>query len=161
MSEVTSRLPTITGSDKPRALGLIGEAVWLVTIVDASLVRHYPDAYDRVMADQEPAERQLIEDTLAGLRFVRNRIGQDVDLSDLVRFGRRQPGDHNGRGTDWIWRSLPEPELDCLSPRGQEWEMARYRAYQARLAGHTISETFGRTASFLSQAAAPVTSPAL
>jgi hypothetical protein len=160
MTEVTSRLPTITGTDKARALGLIGEAVWLVTIVDASLVRHYQDAYDRVMADREPAERQLIEGTLAGLRFVRNRIGQEVDLADLVRYGRRQPGDRNGRATDWIWRAVPVPELDWLSARGQEWELARYQAYQARLADRSVSGTFGCAASFLTQAAAPVTSPA-
>jgi hypothetical protein len=159
MTEVTSRLPTMTGSDKARALGLIGEAVWLVTIVDASLVRHYPDAYDRVMAAREPAERQVIEDTLAGLRFVRNRIGQDLDVADLVRRGRGEPGDHNGRGSDWTWRSLPEPDLDWLSERGKEWELARYRAYQARLAGHTICETFGCAAAFLRHAAAPVNLP--
>jgi hypothetical protein len=160
MGEVTSRLTTITGADKPRSLSLIGEAVWLVTIVDASLVRHYPDAYDRVMAGREPAERRLIEGTLAGLRFVRNRIGQDVDLADIVRYSRPHPGDHNGRGGTWTWRSLPEPALDCLSPRGQEWELARYRAYQDWLSGRVISETFGCAASFLGQASAPVTSAA-
>jgi hypothetical protein len=30
----------------------------------------------------------------------------------------------------------------------------RYRAYQARLAGHTMGETFGRAAEFLKLAAA-------
>ena len=33
------------------------------------------------------------------------------------------------------WRSLPEPVLAGLPARGQEWEMTRYREYQARLAG--------------------------
>jgi hypothetical protein len=32
--------------------------------------------------------------------------------------------------------------------------MARYQAYQARLAGHTIAETFTRAAAFLKRAAA-------
>jgi hypothetical protein len=32
--------------------------------------------------------------------------------------------------------------------------MTRYRAYQARLAGHTIGETFGRASAFLKLAAA-------
>jgi hypothetical protein len=158
MSEVTSRLPAIGETDKARALGLIGEAVWLVTIVDASLVRHHPDAYDRVMADRDPAERQLIEGTLAGLRFVRNRIGLDVDLADLVRYRSAQrPPDRDGGGGNWTWRQLPEPDLDWLSPRGQEWELARYQAYEAWLSGHVVSETFDRIVSFLRQAAAPVT----
>ena len=49
---------------------------------------------------------------------------------------------------------MPGPDLGSLPPRGQAWEMARYRAYQARLAGHTIGETFGRAAAFLNVAAA-------
>ena len=37
--------------------------------------------------------------------------------------------------------------------------MMRYRAFQARLAGHSIGETFGRTAQFLKMAA--VNAPAI
>ena len=48
---------------------------------------------------------------------------------------------------------MPEPDLGSLPPRGQAWEMTRYRAYQAQLAGHTIGETFGRAAAFLKLAA--------
>ena len=44
---------------------------------------------------------------------------------------------------------LPEPDLGSLPPRGQAWEMTRYQAYQAQLAGQTIGETFGRAAAFL------------
>ena len=40
----------------------ISEAVWWVTMVDATLVRHHPDAYDGVLAGQSPTERQLVED---------------------------------------------------------------------------------------------------
>ncbi|MGH3159200.1 MAG: hypothetical protein ACRDNF_21865 [Streptosporangiaceae bacterium] len=36
------------------------------TIVDATLVRYYPDAYDGVLAGRSAQERRLIEDTLAG-----------------------------------------------------------------------------------------------
>jgi hypothetical protein len=40
------------------AFAVIGEAVWWVTIVDATLVRHHPDIYDNVMASQAPAQRR-------------------------------------------------------------------------------------------------------
>jgi len=36
--------------------------------------------------------------------------------------------------------------------------MARYRAYQAQLAGRTVGEIFGRAAAFLTLAAANATS---
>ncbi len=157
MSDMASRLPRTSGLDKPRALGVIGEAVWLVTIVDATLVRHHPEAYDRVLEESEPAERELIEGTLAGLRFVRNRIGLDSDLSDLVRASDAGHGASAGRVASWDWRPAPKPRLDCLSERGQEWEMARYRAYQDRLAGAAVCETFGRAASFLQRAAEQAT----
>jgi hypothetical protein len=53
-----------------------------------------------------------------------------------------------------MWNSLPKPALSGLHTRGRSWEMKRYRAYQARLAGHTIGETFGRAAGFLRPTAA-------
>lgn len=153
MSEITGRLTGIIGSDRARTLGTVGEAVWLVTIVDATLVRHHPDAYDRVLAHQEPARRRRIENTLAGLRFVRNRIGVDVDLADLIRAEARQAARASGQVTEWVWLPAPEPELDTLTPRGQEWELARYQAYQRQLAGHAVRETFGQAAEFLQLAA--------
>jgi hypothetical protein len=45
---------------------------------------------------------------------------------------------------------VPEP---ALAPRGQAWELTRYLAYQAHLAGRTIGEVFGRAAAFLELAA--------
>lgn len=157
MSEVTSRLPRISALDKPRALAMIGESVWLVTIVDATLVRHHPEAYDWVLASSRPAERELIEGTLAGLRFVRNRLGDDADLGDLVRATDGGGVASTSGIASWDWRPAGQPELDALSQRGQEWEMARYRDYQDRLAGRTVCETFSRAASFLRQAAARAT----
>jgi hypothetical protein len=154
MSDMTSRLPKVSGLDKSRALAIIGESVWLVTIVDATLVRHHPEAYDCVLAGSKPAERELIEGTLAGLRFVRNRLGDDADLADLVRAADGDRGAGVKGVARWDWRPAHQPDLDSLSPRGQEWEMARYRAYQDRLAGRTVCETFGRAASFLREAAA-------
>ena len=48
MSDTTERLPRVRAWDRPRAFAVIGEAVWWVTIVDATLVRHHPEAYDAV-----------------------------------------------------------------------------------------------------------------
>jgi hypothetical protein len=154
MTDTTERLSTVRVADRPRAFVVIGEAVWWVTIVDATLVRHHPDAYDSVMARQAPAQRQRIEGTLAGLRFVRNRIGDEADLVEFVEPGEAGSGAGEGRITGWTWKPVREPALAVLSPRGQAWEMTRYRAYQAQLAGDTIGETFGRASEFLKLAAA-------
>jgi hypothetical protein len=136
----------------PRAFELIGEVVWWVTMVDGTLVRHHVEAYDAVMADQSPAERRLIEGTFAGLRFVRNQIGDEVDLDAFVEPGAARPG--AGWVTGWTWRPAPEPALEPLPARARSWEITRYRAYQAQLAGHTIEEIFNRAVAFLNLAAA-------
>jgi hypothetical protein len=154
MSDAAERLARVRAADRARAFAVISEAVWWVTMVDATLVRHHPDAYDAVMAGQPPAERQLVEGTLAGLRFVRNRIGDEADLGEFIEPGEPGPGTGEGRITSWAWKPVPEPALAVLSPRGQAWEMTRYQAYQAQLAGHTIGETFGRVTEFLKLAAA-------
>jgi hypothetical protein len=160
MSDTTGRLPRIRASDRRRAFTVIGEAVWWVTIVDGTLVRYHPEAYDRVLAGQPAAERRLIEETLAGLRYVRNRMGHDVDHVDFIRPEATPPGGGAGRITDWRWNCLPEPAFASLSPRGQAWEMTRYQAYQARLAGRAVGETFERAAAFLRLAAARATATA-
>jgi hypothetical protein len=154
MSETIERLPRVRAWDRPRAFAVIGEAVWWVTIVDATLVRYHPQAYDSVLAGQAPAQRQLTEGTLTGLRFVRNRIGDQADLAEFIEPGQPGPCAGDGRITGWAWKPVPQPALASRSPRGQAWEMTRYRAYQAHLAGHTIGEVFGRAAAFLKQAAA-------
>jgi hypothetical protein len=153
MIDTTDRLPRIRGLDGPRAFAVISEAVWWVTIVDGTLVRYHPEAYDRVLAARSPGDRALIEETLAGLRFVRNRMGQDVDHTDFIR-GGPGPAGRGARVADWQWSCLPEQAFDWLSPRGQEWEAERYRAYQNRLAGTTVGDTFVRASSFLRQASA-------
>ena len=154
MSDTAERLPRVRTCDRQRAFAVIGEAVWWVTIVDATLVRHHPDAYDAVRAGQAPAERRLIEGTLAGLRFVRNRIGHEADLAEFIEPSAPGPGAGDGHITAWTWKLVPAPALASLPPRGQAWEMTRYRAYQAQLAGHTIGEIFGRSTEFLRLAAA-------
>jgi hypothetical protein len=162
MIDNAERLPRITGLDRPRAFAVISEAVWWVTIVDGTLVRYYPDAYDGALGERPPAERLRIEGTLAGLRFVRNRIGQDGEYVDLICARPGQP-DIEDRVTDWRWSPMPEQAFDWLSPRGQEWELSRYRAYQERLAGLPVGGTFGCAASFLKTAAtrAALAAPAL
>ena len=154
MNDTMKRLTRMTARDQPRAFALISEAEWWVTIVDATLVRHHLDAHDQVMADQTPAKRQLVEGTLAGLRFVRNRIGDKADLAEFIEPSETGQDSGAGRITGWTWKPVPESKLASLTPRKQAWEITRYQAYQAQLARHTIGETFGRATAFLKRAVA-------
>jgi len=153
MSDATGRLSRVKAVDRARAFAVIGEAVWWITIVDATLVRHRHQAYDAVLAGQSSVQRQLIEEALAGLRFVRNRISGEADLAEFI-----DPGEPAGQTpiTGWTWKPLAEPALVSRAPRGQAWEMSRYRAYQTQLAGHPTGEIFGSTAGFLRLAATDV-----
>jgi hypothetical protein len=154
MREATDRLRRVRASSGPQAFAAISEAVWWVTIVDGTLMRYHPEAYDRAMAGLTPAERCRTEGTFTGLRFVRNWMGYHVDHADFIQPRAPRSGPAIGRLIAWTWKSLPEPALASLQPRGREWEMSRYRAYQAELAGHTIGEVFARAAEFLTLAAA-------
>jgi hypothetical protein len=154
MSETAERLPWVGVWDRDRAFAALGEAVWWITMVDATLVRHHPAAYDRVMASQAMTERRLIEGTLAGLRFVRNRIGSEADLADFIRPSVPGSGTGRARVTGWTWKQMPAPALRALSSRARAWEMTRYHGYQAQLADRTTGETFGRAVAFLTLAAA-------
>jgi hypothetical protein len=157
MGDTVARLGQVKAADQLRAFAVIGEAVWWVTIVDATLVRHYPDVYDDVMAARGPGRRRVIEEALGGLRFVRNQMGDEADLADFI--GAGGPGAGGAPITAWRWKLILQPALGPLTSRGQAWEMTRYRAYLARLAGRAVGETFGCTAEFLTMAAAasPVT----
>jgi hypothetical protein len=156
MREATGRLLRAAPRDRARPFAVISEAVWWVTIVDATLVRYHPDTYDIVLAGHPGKERRMIEETLGGLRFVRNRMGQYLDPVDFVRPQEGSaPGDI--QLTAWTWKPVPRPALESLPLRGQEWEMTRYRAYQAQLAGHSVGETFERAADFLRLAAEQAT----
>ena len=152
MRDTVDRLLRARTSDGPHGFAAISEAVWWITMVDATLVRYHPDVYDAALASHGPAERQVIEGTFGGLRFVRNWMGYHVDHSDFIKPSGR-PGEPGvGPIAAWIWRSLPEPVLAALPARGQGWEMTRYRDYQARLAGQPVGEIFSRTADFLLRA---------
>ena len=153
MREATGRLLRPTARDRSRGFAVISEAVWWVTIVDGTLVRYHPDTYDGALDAQPPAQRRLVEETLGGLRFVRNRMGHYLDPDDLIQPGSTAPGPI----TDWTWKPVPEPSLESLPPRGQAWEMTRYLAYQAQLAEHAVGDTFERAVTFLELAAGQAT----
>jgi hypothetical protein len=152
MTEATGRLAAMSVQDRPRALAAAGEAVWWITMVDATLVRHHPQIWEAALVARGPAERRLIDGTLAGLRFVRNRIGREAGLEELI--GCEVPATGRGRITGWAWRPVPEPAIVSLPRRRQLWEMARHRAYVSHLAGNAIGETFERAAAFLTLAGA-------
>jgi hypothetical protein len=149
MAEATDRLADIRALDLPRAVAAIGEAVWKVTIVDATLVRHYPDVYDQVSTDLPAAERTEVDGMLAGLRFIRNRLGVEQDLADFIC---TESGSAEGI-CGWAWRAVPAPDLDAYSARGQQWELTRYQAYADQLAGRPICDSFTRAAAFLDRVA--------
>jgi hypothetical protein len=119
MSDTAERLPRARSWDRPRAFAVIGESVWWVTIVDATLVRHHQNAYDGVIARLTPARRRVIDDILAGLRFVRNRIGDEADLAEFIETSPPGPGADRGRITGWTWKPMPEPVLTRWARAGR------------------------------------------
>jgi hypothetical protein len=146
MTEAAGRLASTGAWDLPRLAAAVGETVWWVTLVDATLVRYHPRDYGRALASKA-VRRRKTEETLEGLRYVRNQLGRSVDPAEFVC---PVTGDD---GIAWTWRELPEPALAGLTPRARQWELSRYRAYQARLAGRDIARTFARCSGFLAQAA--------
>jgi hypothetical protein len=153
MVETIDRLPRVKVWDGARAVTVIGEAVWWVTIVDATMVRYHPDTYDQILAEASAEDRTTIEESLAGLRYVRNHMGHDIDHVDFVMGTPRSRGRAADRIANWIWRPLPQPCLTTLSPSARDWEMGRYRAYQGRLAEHVVGEAFSRARVFLADVA--------
>jgi hypothetical protein len=161
MTEAAGRLAVAGAWDLHRLAAAVAETVWWVTLVDATLVRYHPRDYQSALADRE-VRRRKTEVTLEGLRYVRNQLGKSVDPAEFVgpavgpvgpvgRDGR--DGRDDGAGGGWVWRPLPEPELEALAPRARQWELSRYRAYQERLAERDIARTFARCTKFLAQAA--------
>ena len=155
MRDVTERLGKVRACDHPQAFAVIGEAVWWVTIVDATLVRYHPDAYEQALAGLPAARRRLTDATFGGLRFVRNRMGYYADHGDFIQPKPNAEGTDDAPIAAWTWKPLPAPPVETLPPRGQEWELSRYRDYQDRLADRTIGETFDLAAGFLILASSP------
>lgn len=152
MTDAAGRFAWARTWELPRAAATVGETVWWITMIDATLVRYHPRDYENTMAGQAPARRTTIEQTLGGLRYVRNQLGRSIDPAQLIR---PAPGVVGGAGAaGWIWRPLPEPALAGMTPSAREWELSRYRDYQARLAGRDVARTLARCAAFLEQAAA-------
>jgi hypothetical protein len=149
MGDATDRLLQATGWDVPHAYAAITEAVWWVTMVDATLVRYRPDNYSAALASHAPADRKIIEGTFAGLRFVRNRLGYQADHDEFIRPRLGRSGMASGRIAAWTWRSVRKPALATRPIRSQEWELTRFSAYQDQLAGHRLEDTFGPAAAFL------------
>jgi hypothetical protein len=146
MNEAAGRLATAGAWELSRAAAAVGETVWWVTLVDATLVRYHPLDYERALASKA-VRRRKTEQALEGLRYVRNQLGRSVDPAEFVCPVAADDS------TAWAWRPLPEPGLGGLTSRARQWELSRYRAYQARLAGRDIARTFARCTEFLAQAA--------
>jgi hypothetical protein len=147
MTDAAGRLTAAGTWDLPHLAAAVGETVWWVTLVDATLVRYHPRDYEAALAS-ETVRRRKTEETLEGLRYVRNQLGKSVEPAEFVMAvpcGADAPV--------WTWQPQPEPALSALTPRARRWELSRYRAYQARLAGREIARTFGRCTGFLAVAA--------
>jgi hypothetical protein len=144
MAEAAGRLTAAGPWDMDHLAAAVGETVWWVTLVDATLVRYHPRDYEKALANKS-VRRRKTEATLEGLRYVRNQLGKSVDPASFI-----QPAVDS---TAWTWRPQPSPGLGELAPRARQWELSRYRAYETRLAGHDIGRTFARCTAFLTQAA--------
>jgi hypothetical protein len=149
MADTAWRLADAGALDLPHALALVNEAVWWVTIVDATMIRYHREAYGRALAVLEPAARQAVEGTFAGLRFVRNQMGYRIDPASFIE----PPPGPGGTGTaplaGWTWKPVPAPGQ--VPPRRRTWVTTRYREYQARLVGRPVGEVIAQAATFLSQ----------
>ena len=106
-------------SDRAQAFAVIGEAVWWVTIVDATLVRYYPDEYDTALAGLPAARRRATETTLArpavraepdGLLRRSRRLHPAARRRRRAAATRRSPSGPGGR--------CPRPAVATLPPRG-------------------------------------------
>ena len=113
MRDTIDRLLRARGWDQPHAFAAISEAVWWVTMVDATLVRYHPDPHNGVLAAHDMAGRREIEGTFGGLRFVRNEMGYYLDHADFIE----PVGPSKGAIAAWTWRPLPKPGLDRSGPR--------------------------------------------
>jgi hypothetical protein len=153
MTEVVERFALAGTSDLPRAAAALSEAVWWITLVDATLVRYHPRDYENTMSRLGQRPRRKTEETLAGLRYVRNQIGHTTDPAKLL-----SPGIVGSGRAAWIWSPQPDPSLADAPESAREWELSRHRAYQARLAGRDAARIFARCAAFLEEAAAAAAS---
>src|SRR6478735_457741 len=107
MYEATGRLTRMRAWDRTRAFEAIIDAVWRVTMLDAALVRYYPSIYDDTLDRLSAADQVLIEETLTGLRLVRNRVGEADELVWFVDSGTNDWEPVTGQITDRRWEAVP------------------------------------------------------
>jgi hypothetical protein len=151
MMAATDRLLAATTSDPHAAFMVVTEAVWWVTLVDATLVRYHDEVYGRLLADLDPAERQAIEDTFGGLRFVRNQMVRQTSPGNLI-CPPANPGAQPAQVAEWTWDSACSPDVAARPGPDLDWELTRHRSYQAQLAGRPVGGSFTRASAFLQQA---------
>ena len=77
MTEAAGLLAVAREWDPARVAAAVGEAVWWVTLVDATLVRYHPRDYESALASKD-VRRRKTEQALEGLRYVRNQLGKSV-----------------------------------------------------------------------------------
>lgn len=145
MAEAVDRFGGAGDWDPERVAAAVGETVWWITLLDATLVRYHPADYETAMTGLGPRARRAVEEALGGLRYVRNRIGRSEDPAELIA---------RGPGGAWIWTPQAGPGLDGVPEGTREWELSRYAAYTEHLAGQDIARVFRRCAGFLERAAA-------
>ena len=75
MTEAAGRLAAARDWDPARLAAAVAEAVWWVTLVDATLVRYHPRDYEAALASED-VRRRKTEQALEGLRYVRNQLGK-------------------------------------------------------------------------------------
>ena len=83
MTEAAGRLAIADAWELHRVAAAVGETVWWVTLVDATLVRYHPRDYEKALADKD-VRRRKTEGTLEGLRYVRNQLGKSVEPDEFV-----------------------------------------------------------------------------
>lgn len=159
MTQAIRVLTMVSGRDRSAAYAAISDAVWAVTMVDAAMMRRHPGIYDEVLAGEGAPDRRLLEESVAGLRLVRNRIPDQSAVAGFVgpRADDRAEGERalaNAGVMGWRWQSVHAPVVALPRARAQAWESARYEAYQARLAGRPVGEGFRLAEAFLLRTAA-------
>src|SRR6266567_975018 len=102
MTEAAGRLANAGSWDLSRLAVAVGETVWWVTLVDATLVRYHLRDYEAALASKTVRGRQT-EETLEGLRYVRNQLGKSVDPAEFIRPALCDDG------TAWAWHPRPSP----------------------------------------------------
>jgi hypothetical protein len=151
MTESVRRLVTLETTDVARSVAAVSEAVWWVTVVDAALIRHGAHAYEHALARLDPASRRAMENTLAGLRFVRNQTGYYADPADFI-----QPRPGAGQAASaplaaWTWDPAPRA-LGAVPRQAKARDPSLYRQYRAQLAMQSVTEAISQAAAFLVQA---------